>query len=216
MILAGQAAILNTGQTTIPYPALVLIGTCLWQTFSEALMGPIQAVNQSKALLARIRFPLEAILLAKLGEVVLNTVLRTALIGLALALYQVPLSWSLPLGGPGLLSLILLGMSVGVLLAPLGGLFNDVMQGMTLVLGLWMFLTPVVYEHAQPGSVVERLNSINPVTPLLVTTREWITGQACSNPGGFALVTIGSAVLLVAAWQFFRFAMSFAIERVGA
>src|SRR5436309_10587115 len=35
--LAGQAAIINTGGTSLPYMVFALVGTVLWQTFSEAV-----------------------------------------------------------------------------------------------------------------------------------------------------------------------------------
>src|SRR2546423_12994264 len=56
--LAGQAAIFNTGSTSLPYVVFALVGTVLWQTFSEAVYAPIKAVTGAKTLLARIRFPL--------------------------------------------------------------------------------------------------------------------------------------------------------------
>src|SRR4029453_1399270 len=60
MTLAGRAAILNTEGISVPYPLLVLVGVSLWQTFAEAALGPLQALNQSKPLLGRIRLPHEA------------------------------------------------------------------------------------------------------------------------------------------------------------
>src|SRR5262245_6016256 len=46
--LAGQAEIFNTSGTSVPYPVFALIGTILWQTFTEALHGPIKAVAAAK------------------------------------------------------------------------------------------------------------------------------------------------------------------------
>jgi lipopolysaccharide transport system permease protein len=52
----------------------------LWQTFVDALNGPVQAVSNAKPMLARINFPSEALLLAKLGEVVFNFAVKLILI----------------------------------------------------------------------------------------------------------------------------------------
>ena len=65
--MASDAKVLNVGVTDLPYPAYVMFSMTLWQTFVEALNSPIQAVNAAKSMLAKINFPREAIILAKLG-----------------------------------------------------------------------------------------------------------------------------------------------------
>jgi len=216
MTLAGRAAILNTEGLSVPYPLLVLVGVSLWQTFAESVLGPVTALNQAKPLLAKIRFPYEAMLVAKLGEIGVNTSLRMLLIGGAIAYYGTPVTPGLVLALGGVLVLVVLGTAIGLFLAPIGGLYSDVSQGLTLALGFWMFLTPVVYERARPGSVVDLVNTFNPAASPLVFAREAALGQDWSNPVGFAAVAAGSLVALVVAWLFWRFAMSFAVERAGS
>ena len=61
---ANNAKIVNIGATDIPYPAYVMFSMALWQTFTEAINGPIQAVTSAKQMLSRINFPREALILA--------------------------------------------------------------------------------------------------------------------------------------------------------
>src|SRR6266540_988753 len=70
--LAGNANVINIAATNLPYPAYVMFSMILWQTFVEALNGPVVAVANAKQMLARVNFPREAIVLAKLGEVSFN------------------------------------------------------------------------------------------------------------------------------------------------
>ena len=43
------------------------------------------------------------------------------------------------------MTLIAFGFFLGALLAPLGALYNDISKGLTVIMGFWLFLTPVVY-----------------------------------------------------------------------
>ncbi len=79
-VLLNRTKILNIGTTDIPYPLYVFFSMTLWQTFSEALMGPIHAVFGAKPMLAKMNFPREAIIIAKFGEVVFNFVIKLLLI----------------------------------------------------------------------------------------------------------------------------------------
>ena len=216
MSLAGKAAIINTDTKSIPYTALALVGVVLWQTFSEAMNAPSQAVNQSKLLLTRIKFPHEALIMAKIAEVSLNSLLRFSIILFAVIWWGTGFHWTLALTPVAVAFLILLGIGLGLLAAPVGGIYNDVAQLITFGLGIWMFLTPVIYEKAKPGSLVDGINAVNPVTPLLVTGREWVFGQSPSMLPGFFVVAGLTMVFFVLGWGFWRFAMNFVIERASA
>jgi len=76
LTLANNAKVINISATDLPYPAYVMFSMTLWQTFVEALNGPMEAVTKAKGMLARINFPREALILAQLGQVFLNFGIR--------------------------------------------------------------------------------------------------------------------------------------------
>lgn len=213
--LAGNAKVINIAATHLPYPAYVMFSMILWQTFVEALNGPVVAVTNAKQMLARVNFPREAIVLAKLGEVSFNFGIKLFLIIAVFVWYQMPITWAALLAPLALLSLILLGTFFGLLLAPLGVLYQDVTQGLTAFTGLWLFLTPIIYPVPQSGTFAT-IVKLNPVTPLLVTTRELATTGVVSDPHRFLIVSAATLVGLFMTWVVFRLAMPFAIERVSS
>lgn len=213
--LAGESNVISVGKTDLPYPAYVMFSTALWQTFVEALSGPIQAVTLAKPMLARINFPREAIILAKLGEVFFNFAIKLILIIALFIWFRVPVSPSVILAPVALIHLIMLGTFIGTLLSPLGVLYQDVSKGITMVTGFWLFMTPVVYPVPTEGTF-GMLVKLNPVTPLLVTTRELATTGVLSEAHNFWIVSIITLVGLMLTWIAFRLAMPFVIERVSS
>lgn len=213
--LANDANVINVGKTDIPYPAYVMFSTALWQTFVEALNGPVQAVALAKPMLSRVNFPREAIILAKLGEVFFNFAIKSILIVGLFIWFRVPVSPTVILAPVALIHLVLLGTFMGVLLAPLGLLYQDVSKGLTMITGFWLFITPVVYPVPNAG-IFGLLVKLNPVTPLLVTTRELSTTGVLTNAPGFWVVSILTFLGLFLTWITFRLAMPFVIERVSS
>lgn len=211
--LAKNANVFTVGETDIPYPAYVMFNTALWQTFVDAATGPVQAVIQAKPMLARVNFPREAIVLAKLGEVGFNFGIKLILIVGLFLYFRVPVSWSVVLTPVPLIHLILLGTLVGVLLAPIGVLYQDVSKSLNMVMGFWLFLTPVIYPVPTEG-LFGVLVAWNPVTPLLSTIRELATTGTLSNPVGFWVVSGGTWVGLMLTWIGFRIAIPYVVERV--
>jgi len=94
-------------------------------------------------------------------------------------------------------------------------LYHDVTQGLTVLTGLWLFLTPIVYPVPESGSFAT-IVKLNPVTPLLVTTRELATTGVVSDPTRFLIVSAATVVGLFLTWIVFRLAMPFAVERVSS
>jgi lipopolysaccharide transport system permease protein len=215
LTLATNAKILNIGATELPYPAYVMFSMTLWQTFSEALNAPIQAVGGAKPMLARINFPREAIILSQLGQVFFNFGIKLILIIGLFIWFKMPISWTAILAPVGLIHLIALGTAIGLLLAPLASLYEDIPRGLGLILGLWLFLTPVIYPVPQEGTFAV-LVRLNPVTPLLVTIRELATTGVVSHPQGFWIVSGVALVGLLVGWLFYRIAMPFVVERMSA
>ncbi|HLP87773.1 MAG TPA: ABC transporter permease [Nostocaceae cyanobacterium] len=213
--LANEAKVISVGVTDLPYPAYVMFSTALWQTFVEALNGPVQAVTSAKPMLARVNFPREALILAKMGEVFFNFAIKLILIVGLFIWFKVPITWNVLLTPIPIIHLVLLGTFIGVFLAPLGVLYQDISKGLTLITGFWLFLTPVVYPIPQSGTFAT-LVQLNPVTPLLVTARELATTGVISDPVRFWVVSVITIVGLLLTWVSFRLAMPFVVERVSS
>ncbi|MEM8828952.1 MAG: ABC transporter permease [Cyanobacteria bacterium P01_G01_bin.19] len=213
--LAGESNVINIGKTDLPYPAYVMFSTSLWQTFVESLNAPIISVTQAKPMLARVNFPREAIILSKLGEVGFNFTIKLILIIGLFIYFQVAIAPSIILAPVALLHLVMLGTFIGVLIAPLGILYQDISKGITMITSFWLFITPVVYPVPTEGTFAS-LVKYNPVTPLLVTIRELSTTGSLTHTFGFWLVSIITFVGLLITWIFFRLAMPYAIERVSS
>ncbi len=215
LTLANKAKVLNIGATDLPYPAYVMFSMTLWQTFVESLNGPIAAVAAAKPMLSKINFPREAIVLAKLGEVVFNFGIKLILIVGLFLWFQIRVTWTVILATVALVHLIALGTAIGLFLAPIGGLYQDVGRGLSLVMGLWLFLTPVIFPVPKEG-VFGAIVQLNPVTPLLVTTRELATTGIISQPIGFWLASSIAILGLFFSWLVYRLAMPFVVERMSA
>jgi len=213
--LASEANIVNVGKTDFPYPAYVMFSTALWQTFVESLNGPVEAVTKAKPMLARVNFPREAVILAKVGEVFFNFMIKLLLIVGLFIWYRISVSWTLVIAPVALIHLIMLGTLVGTLLSPLGVLYQDVSKGLTMVTGFWLFLTPVVYSVPESG-LFGFFVQLNPVTPLLVTTRELATTGIITEPVNFWVVSILTWIGLLLTWIAFRIALPYVIERVSS
>jgi len=214
LTVANRSGVLNVGETSIPFPAYVMLGTVLWQTFLEALNSPEKALKSSKAMLDRVKFPHEAIILAQIGRILFDLINKLILVIVLFLLFRVAVSWTLLLAPIAIISLVGFGVAIGLLLVPIISLVQDVSRAMQVFQTVWFFLTPVIYPPPSNPYLAAIVN-LNPVTPLLTTARDWITVGHTAQPIGFVLVSLLSILLLFLGWIVFRVSMPYLIERIS-
>ena len=214
-LFLSTSRLVQVADTGLPYPVFVFTGTLLWSILIDALNAPLGQVNANKALLAKINFPREALILSGIYQTLFNGAIKLGILLLVLPFLGVHPGWGGLLIPVGLFALVLTGTAVGLALTPLGVLYGDIGRGVPLITQFLMFLSPVVFPLATTGwtGTVMRLN---PLTPLILNARAWFTGQPPELLGEWALVVGGSAVLLLLVWMVYRLAMPILIERMSA
>lgn len=214
ILLNGQRVV-NIDVPGVSFPLFVIIGTILWQSFAEGVNGPIKGVTMGKSMLAKINFPRESLILSGIYEVIFNTLIKIGLLVLVFIAFQQVPSWSTLFGLLGFASLILLGSTIGLLLTPLGMLYNDVQKGVVIVLQFAIYLTPVIYPEPKSGFVAD-LMKFNPVAPLLTTTRNLMIGAPTPGLDAFFWVSGGALALFLLGLFIYRLTMPIIIERIGS
>lgn len=213
-IFLNRSGVVNLSDTPLPYPAYVFTGTMLWAILMDALNAPLQIVTASKIMLAKINFPREALVVAGIYQTIVNALIKVALLLIALLVMGIHPDWSLLFFPIGLLSLILVGTLIGLALTPVGLLYADVGKAIPLLMQFLMYLTPVVFAMPKEG-LPAILFQLNPLTPLILTARDWLTGFTPEHLGYFVVVNVVSIVFLFIFWVVFRLAMPILIERIG-
>lgn len=123
--------------------------------------------------------------------------------------------WSLLLFPLGVLSLVLIGTSIGLLILPVGMLYTDIGRALPLMMQFLMYVTPVVFPMPREGWAAN-LFRINPLTPVILKARDWLTNFSPEYLGYFVLVNMIAILLLLFVWIIYRLSMPILIERMSS
>ena len=209
----------STGDLSIPYPVYILIGTICWQIFVDSVNGPLKVVATSKAMLIKVNFPRESLILAGALITIFNFIVRLIILIPSLFFFYtkgmyVFVPSSVVLFPLGVLALMVFGYTIGLLLTPIGILYSDIFMGLQMIMMFWMFISPVVITIPQSG-LVSKVMNFNPVTPLLDSTRSWLIGVAPLHLTEFFIVFGLSLFFLLCGWILYRVALPHVIARLG-
>ena len=214
-IFLSSSGIVTVTDTVLPYPVYVFTGTMIWAIFMDAVNAPLQQTIAAKQMLAKINFPREAIVVSGIYQTLFNGVIKIILLLFALMLFGIYPGWTLIWFPLGILSLILTGTAMGLFLTPVGMLYTDIGKSLPLLMQFLMYLTPVVFPMPSSGWAAA-IFKINPMTPLVLNTRNWLTGFSPDYLGYFFIVNALIIALLMVVWIIYRIAMPILIERMSA
>lgn len=214
-IFLQGTGIVSLRDTELPYPVYVFTGTMLWAIFTDAFNAPLQVSIAAKPMLSKINFPREALLISGILQTLFNGAIKVVILIVALAILGFYPGWHLILFPLGFFALMLTGIALGLLVTPIGLLYSDIGKAIPLVMQFLMYITPVVFPMPEEGFAAV-LFKWNPLTPLILTTRGWLTGFPAQYLNGFWLVTCAMLFLLFLVWTVYKLALPILIERMNA
>lgn len=210
---ARNSGMLDLGPTPIPYPAYVILGVSLWQVFTFALTRPSHGLSAARSLLTKVGFPREVIVLCELNKLFASVGIHLVLIAIVFLIYRVPIAATIPLAIIPIVTLAMLGLALGLLVAPAALLVGDILNALPLLTGALLVVTPVVYVTPSGEGWFAAAVNINPLTPIFEAIRYLVSAGIPPHLGFFFSVLGGSLVLLATALVVFRVAMPVVVER---
>lgn len=214
-LLLERMGVLRTGDAGVPYVLYALLGQTLWMLFQDGVNQCGSAITGGGSMVVKINFAKEVLVVAQLGQVLVNILIRLALVAALFALYGVAPAWTAPLAVLAAAPLLLLTLGLGLVLAFANALMRDIGTYVRMLLPFLMLMTPILYVTPR-SPVFETFTRFNPLAHLVLAPRDLILYGRIADAPGFALAAAGSIVVLVLGWRLFHLAEARLAERLGA
>ncbi|MCP9784748.1 ABC transporter permease [Cyanobium sp. N5-Cardenillas] len=195
-VFLNYAGVLNPGEMSIPYPLFVYIGTSLWALLMATITTVANGLIGNSDLIIRTNIPKIGLSLTGLANVLYNYIVGVVLLLVVFAFFRLSPHPGILLYPIVSLPIIALGVGVGLVLAVVGTVARDVTPIAVSILGLLMYVTPVVFNADLSNPVLRRIIIANPLTYLVDTPRSLATLGVIPSPIGYFLATLLSLVML--------------------
>lgn len=188
----------------LPYPLFLLSGLVIWQYFANSLIASTESLTQHLDLVTQVAFPRVVLVLYPIVARLLDVSVGLALLGVFMAIYRVPPSWTLLL----LPALVLLAgglaFALGLILAPIQAALRDTARLVTILLGLALYAAPVVYPLASVPERWQALYLVNPMAAIVAAVHQVVLAGQPPEPGPIALAIAIVLVTVLVADRAFR------------
>lgn len=213
-VFLQQAGLLQPGDVGIPYPAYVLVGTSMWGLFLGFYNAASQTLSSGQALVMQVSFPHEALLFKETAQHLANFVIAFAVNIVVLVLFGVTPSTGTVLFPLVALPLFFLGAGAGLVVSMIGVVAVDISRAAGLVIGLLMFVTPVIYSDQVNNELLRTVIRWNPLTYLVCSCRDIILFGRLYHPMGYAFAAVLALLAFLVSWRLFYVSEDKLIERM--
>lgn len=127
------------------FPLWLMCGLLPWGFFAASLNATTQSLLSNAGLITKVYFPRTVLPLAAVGMVGTNWLFEMAVLLIALILFGSMVWIWLPGVALMMVLLALFASGIGFLLSIMNMYFRDTQYLLTILLQLWMYLSPIIY-----------------------------------------------------------------------
>ncbi len=213
-VLMNSTGILDPGDVGIPYPAYVLISTAIWGFFMQSYNNMSKVLDIAQGFVHQVGFPHHVLIAKQWMETLagFSLTLIVMIVGIAvLGVFPSLLAIFFPLA---LIPIMLLGSSIGLIIAVIKVVSPDLQRAATFVMGFWMYITPVIYSPDVDNPLLQTVIKWNPMTYLLIGARDLFVYNRLQDPLAFGLVSLLSIAVFLIVWRVFYVSEEKVIEKM--
>ena len=197
------------------YGIFIFSGLAVWTLFNEIASASTASVVNNAGLVKKVYFPRELFPLAAVGAALVNFLFQLAILlgavvvaGLTTDVWPDPAKFPMPV--LGLLVLVLFGTGLGLLLAAANVYLRDVQHLVGIVLMLWFWVTPIIYDVGKVAAVLSpplyTIYLLNPMAPVVFSFQKFFWPQGAGTQfdfGGDLYARLGLLAVVSVAFLWF-------------
>ncbi len=225
-VFLQMTGVLRPGEVGIPYPAYVLIGTSMWGFFIGLYTSSSQTLEAGRSMIMQVNYPHEAMLFKEMGQQAASFTIILTLNLFVLILLRIfqPGGFSIAFPNAGILlfpfvilPLFFLAGAMGLIMSMVHIVAVDLSRAVTMVLGLLMYVTPVIYSaESIENPLSQAIIKWNPLTYLVCSARDvLIYGHIYQhNYLAYFISAVFSLIAFLIAWRLFYVSELTVVERI--
>jgi lipopolysaccharide transport system permease protein len=190
--------------TPFAYSIHLCSGIVVWQLFSELLTRSVGVFVHNANLLKKVSLPKLALpVTVALSGLVNFAVILVLFVAFLVAIGKFPgiIVFALV---PVVVIVVALALGLGVLLGSVNVFYRDVEHTVTLVLGFWFWLTPIVYPSRTLPDALAAVFAWNPMWPLVQFAQSIFVEYSVPPWSALAYPAVVAAALLAIGLRAYR------------
>lgn len=179
-----------------PYAIFLYAGLLPWNLFSATLISSTNALVGNASLLTKIYFPREIFIISTTLAKIVDFFLASTVFILFMIIYAQPVTWNVLWFIPIFLIQQLFTYGLSLILSSINLFYRDIQYVLSLVVMIWMYLTPVIYPTEIFPEQYKWIFQLNPMAVIINAYRQVILGGGMPNLTSLG-IALGLSIFIV-------------------
>ena len=186
----------------------------MWGLFMGFYSSASGTLKAGAGFIMQVNYPHEALLFKQIAQKLADFLIGFGMNIAVLLAFRVVPSWKIVLLPLVALPLFFLGSALGLVVSMISVVAFDINRALNMLMGLLLYITPVIYSDKVDSPLVQVLIKWNPLTYLVCSARDIIIYGTLYNLTGYAICAGISLLLFLISWRLFYVSEHDLIERM--
>ncbi len=188
----------------IPYSIFLFVALLPWTLFANSLNSASSSLVTSSSLITKVYFPRTILVLSTIFAKIIDFLFALSILVIYMIIYQIPITISIFWVIPIFFIQQIFTLGISLFLAAANLLYRDIQYLLTLILILWMYVTPVIYPADIVPAKYKLLFQINPMSVIINAYRQTILGGSEPKYISLLIAAIVSFITLLIGLFYFK------------
>ncbi|MFH2085978.1 MAG: ABC transporter permease [bacterium] len=168
--------IIRVSSLGVPYAIFLYVALLPWNLFANSLTHATNSLVGNAALIKKIYFPRQIFIQATLIAKIVDFLLASLVLVAFFLYYHLPLTLNVLWVIPIFIIQEIFTYGLSLILAAANLFYRDVQHLLSLILVLWMYVTPIIYPIEMVPEAYRFVFKLNPMAVIVNAYRECILG----------------------------------------
>lgn len=188
----------------IPYSIFLYTALLPWSLFANSLSSACISLVASSNLITKIYFPRSILVLSTVTAKIIDFLFAATILIAYLIVYQIPINLNILWAIPIFLVQQIFTLGLSLFFAAANLLYRDIQYLLSLVLTLWMYLTPIIYPADLVPQKFRFVYQLNPMSVIVNAYRQVILGGGSPKYSSLLIAFIVSFTTLIIGLSYFK------------
>jgi len=188
----------------IPYSIFLFVALLPWTLFSNSLSAAAASLVSSGGLITKIYFPRTILVLSTVIAKIIDFVFAISILIIYMIVYQIPINWNILWIFPIFLIQQIFTLGLSLFFAAANLLYRDIQYLLSMILLLWMYVTPVIFPADLVPERYRFVFQLNPMAVIINAYRQVILGGGSPKYSSLIIATVFSIITLLIGFSYFK------------
>jgi ABC-type polysaccharide/polyol phosphate export permease len=194
----------TNSSSNIPYSIFLFVALLPWTLFANSLSSAAGALVSSSSLITKIYFPRTILVISTIIAKVIDFFFALSILVIYMIIYHIPITWNILWVIPIFLIQQIFTLGLSLFFAAANLLYRDIQYLLSMILLLWMYVTPVIYSADMIPSRYKIFFQINPMAVIINAYRQVILAGGAPKYTSLLVGLIVSLIVLFIGFSYFK------------